>query len=589
MESKKNEQRVPSLDRDIPAADPAQVEEVKQILHLLSSTVSAAKLYPPEHQSVASFVSTLHGRLKNFLEARWKLELGIEEHAFTFAGQRVYSDPHPVKSLPFFFFKDGMQMLYFYRGLEEDDIKEFLTAIRLVSQQPPEEADIISALWEKDLANIRYLAPDDFLETKIGVGRTPLGIRVNPEELNRGRIDLTPEDLASIRDKLFAGRGEGETTSTADKGGAPDLSPLLAPSDEEEMREIESLLLSNRRLSPQEEYLNLIVEIIFHEDRPDQFPAIAEVLKQYQQDAVGKRDFGRAAQLLKALRDIEDIFGQLDKEKAALVGGLIQGLTQETALDNLQQCLDPGSVTDKGALLDYLKMVGPGAARILGDLFEHWQDTGSRWQILDILHQIGQNDSEALMQLAQEIRPELTKEVIALLAGTRAKRIVPFLGGFLNSRHVSVKLEAIRALGSSPDPAAERILFGFVSADDQEVRTAALRALKASPDTLVLDNVLRLVIEKSFLKKELEEIAAFFDFLARSNSDLALLFLRRMLLKPRLFWNPKQTGIRLYAASALAGMDLPGAKEALRAGAGKRNRKIREACLRALNSKGEKG
>ena len=589
MEPKKLDHRVPLSEKDIRPAEPAQVEEVKQILHLLFSAVSAAKLFPPEHQTVVSLVSTLHGQLKSFLEANWKLELGIEEHAFTFEGQRVYSDPHQVKSLPFFFFKDGMQMLYFYRGLEQEEVKEFLTTIRLVSLQPPEEADIISALWEKDLANIRYLAPDDFLETKIGVGRTPLGIQVNPEELHRGRIDLTPEDLASMRNKLFAERASGETTSGADEGGPPDISPLPAPSDEEEMREIESLLLSNRRLSQQEEYLNLIVEIIYHEDRPDQFPAIAEVFKQYYQDAVEKLDFGRAAQLLKALREIEDVFDKQDKNKAALVSGLIQGLTQETALAGLQQSLDPGSVKDKGALLNYLKMVGPGAARVLGDLFEQWRDPGSRRQVLDILHHIGQNDSEALMRLAQEIRPDLTKEIIALLGGTRDKRVVPFLAGFLNSRHASVKLEAIRALGNSQDPAADRVLFGFASADEQAVRAAAARALKASPDTLILDHVLRLVAEKSFLKKGLEEIAAFLDFLGRSNSAEALLFLRRTLLESRFFSSPKQTGIRLCAVSALARMELPEAKEALRAGAGRRNRKIREACRRALNPDGEKG
>jgi len=565
------------------------VEEVKQILQLLSSAVSAAKLFPPDHQTVAGLLSTLHGQLKSFLEANWKLELGVEEYAFTFEGQCVYSDPHPVRSLPFFFFKDGMQMLYFYRGVELEEIKEFLTTIRLVSLQPPEESDIVSALWERDLANVRYIAPDDFLESKIGVGRPPLGIQVNPEELHRGRIDLTPEDLASMRDRLFSGRASNEASPGADNGWMPDIGPLLAPSGEEEMKEIESLLLSNRRLSPPEEYLNLIIEILYHEDRPDQFPPIAEALKQDYQDALEKLDFTRAARLLKALREVEDVFHKQDKNKAEFLRGLIQGLTQETALAGLQHSLDPGSLEEKGPLLNYLKLAGSGAARILGDLFEHWPDPGLRRQVSDILHEIGQNESEALMRLAQETRPDLTKEIISLLGRTGSKRLVPFLAGFFNSRHASVKLEAIRALGASQDPAADRVLFGFVSADDQAVRAAALRALKASPDSLFLSPILRLASEKSFPKRGPEEIAAFLDFLGRSNSRDALSFLRRILLRPTLVSRPKQIEIRLCAVSALARMELPEAREVLRAGAGRRHKKIREACLRALHPKGKEG
>ena len=355
------------------------------------------------------------------------------------------------------------------------------------------------------------------------------------------------------------------------------------------MREIESLLLSNRRLSPQEEYLNLIIEIIYHEDRPDQFPAIAEVLKEYHQDALAKLDFRRAARLLKALREVEDVFDQQDKSRAGLLRGLIEELTEETTLAGLQRSLNADAVEEKGALLNYLKLAGPGAARILGDLFEQWRDAGLRRQILDILREIGQNDSEALMRLAQENRPDLTREIIALSSGTGNKRVVSFLAGFLNSRHASVKLEAIRALGSSRDPAADRVLFGFVSADDQAIRTAAIKALKASPDGFILGHIFKLVSEKSFLKRGPEEIAAFLDFLGRTNSPEALSFLRRILLKPRLVSSPKQTGIRLCAVSALARMELPEAREILRAGAGRRHRKIREACLRALRQEGEKG
>lgn len=134
MESKKIESLRISADKNFPAVDQAQVDKVKEILHCLVNAVSAAKIFPSDHQTVSNFLSDLHDRLKRFLDENWKLELGIEEHAFTFGEKKVYEDPHPVKSLPFFFFKDGMQMLYFYKGVEKEELKGFLETIKKVAQ-----------------------------------------------------------------------------------------------------------------------------------------------------------------------------------------------------------------------------------------------------------------------------------------------------------------------------------------------------------------------------------------------------------------------------------------------------------------------
>lgn len=56
-----------------------------------------------------------------------------------------------------------MKGLGFYRGLHKAELEGFLEAIRVVSLLPPEEGDIVNALWEKDFPNVRYHAPDYFL------------------------------------------------------------------------------------------------------------------------------------------------------------------------------------------------------------------------------------------------------------------------------------------------------------------------------------------------------------------------------------------------------------------------------------------
>ena len=149
------------------APDPRKLDRVREILQTLANAVSAMKIFPVEHATVRNFVEELSRKLKTFLSDNEKLEIGIEEHDFTYAGQRVFRDELNIKSLPFFFFKDGMQKLFFYDGLDRDEVADFLNLIKQESRKPPEDADIVNALWERDLANVQYYAPDDFLENRI--------------------------------------------------------------------------------------------------------------------------------------------------------------------------------------------------------------------------------------------------------------------------------------------------------------------------------------------------------------------------------------------------------------------------------------
>jgi len=561
--------------------DPAQLAKVKEILIVLANAVSAAKIFPSEHQTVVNFISDLEAKFKEYLDAYWKLELGIEERAFTFAGKKVYEDPHPVKSLPFFFFKDGMKTLYFYRGLEKEELVAFLETIKKVSQLPPEEGDIVNALWEKDLANIRYDAPDDFLETRIGVGKPPLELRVDREKLSSGRIDLAPEDLETTRSSTLAVEASVIKPAVESVGeGQEDIASEPVASDEKDMREIESLLLSNRRISPEEEYLNLIIEITYLEDRTEQFPAIADVLKQYHQEAVQKNDFKRAARLLLSLNEIGNASATKDEKKASFLEALITEISQGSLIAELPDSLDFNRVEDIDSLLAYLKLIGPRAARSVAAVFEHSGDERHRRAALNILEEIGRQDSGLVMSLAQESRPALTREIIGLFSRRRDKRIVSYLAGFLRYRNKVIKLEAVKALGEIDDETAGKILIGFLSDEDEEVRTSAARALKPVQKA-VLDHLLMLARHKSFKKKNRSEKGAILEAIARSSSDEACDLLRKT-LKTSLFSSREKTEMAIVAASVLGKMITPAAEEALKDGAKSRSRRVREACLRAL-------
>ncbi len=575
-------------EKKSPPVEKIPRDKVKEILLVLVHAVSAAKLFPCDHQMVVNFISDLFERLNKYLDAHWKLELGIGEYAFILEGEVIYEDIHPVRSLPFFFYKDGVQKLYFYKGLTREELGEFLETIRTVSHLPPEEGDIVNALWEKDFPNIRYLAPDDFLETRIGVGRPLLCPIVDRAGLSQGRVELAPEDLEEMRSKIASlKKGPGQEDKTT--GFSIPEYPLVqtATIEDGDLEAVETLLKSSRQASADDEYLNLLTELIYLEDRWEQFPVIAEVLERYHHDIMARKDFANAAALVRALSEVRNRFAKRDERKAELIGSIVSQISRMSVLSDLQTSLDLASVEDMDGLLSYLESFGPQAAGFIADIFEQIRHPVWREKALEMLTKIGQDDIQALGGLIQESRPALSQEIISLLKKSQDKRAVAQLAHVMRYKNPVVKQAAVRALGAIDEDAAGKILLGFLSDPDDEIRIAVLDNLKKSEDKQIIFHIIGLISERKFFKKVLREKQALFDFLGRSDSGEACAFLAEILRKVPFLPNPKHTELCLYAVSALTKMRNPKSLDVLKKGSKRRNWKIRSACLRALKIRSE--
>ena len=114
------------IDRDpMPATASAEDADLavrtgraKDILVTLANTVSAMKIFPAEHDTVRNFTASLEAKFEDFFEISPRFEVIVAEQSFLYEDRVVYTDETPSKSLPFFFFKDGTEALYFYRGLK---------------------------------------------------------------------------------------------------------------------------------------------------------------------------------------------------------------------------------------------------------------------------------------------------------------------------------------------------------------------------------------------------------------------------------------------------------------------------------------
>ncbi|MCJ7587194.1 MAG: HEAT repeat domain-containing protein [Candidatus Aminicenantes bacterium] len=607
MAAEETKNQIPSSLRE-QASDSAgrsTTGKIREILKLLSQAVSTIKIYPSIHSSLRTLIDELAGRFKSFLDEHGAIEIGIQERSFTYAGQPVFRDDHAVRSLPFFFFKDGMQILFFYPGLDRQEIVEFLEIIRRESFLPPDEADIVNALWEREFGNIQYFAPDDFLESRVlkerdewaqqmhvveseGIVLSEVEIKVDKDNFGRGRIELDAEDRVPAARSDSASTEirevESETDGQAgDQTGAE--SPLHKASlNEPEIERIEFMIRSNRELPPHQEYIDLLIEILFLEDSLPMFRSTTSVLEQHFMDMVQRGEYDQARLLVERARLLRAHFEQeKNTSKAARLDEFVKFARDEKILAVIKAQILSQDIASPEGLMDFLRTFGPSVLQVLAEVYERIENLDFRRLVLEYIRAMAREDFRTAINLANDHRPLLTREIIGLLFDLKNKKSIPFFANFLNYTTKDIKMEAIDALGAFEDETANKIILEFMKDPDPEIRTRAALRLRYLGDLGRLKQMILQAQSREFRKKSPIEQKAIFTYLGKSRTDEACRYLKSVLMTPSLL-SPKVTSLRLLAVDALELMSTDGARAALDRGSRLWNFKIRRACLQALEA-----
>ncbi len=532
-----------------------QGHEVGEILQLWNKTYGLTKIFSPDHENVRNFTSQLYARLKDFLREQSYLEIGIQEFSFTFAGKTVYFDDQ-AGSLPFFFFKDGMASLYFSHGLRKKEFNEFLDICKRESSLPPEESDIVSAFWERDFVNIRYFAPDEFLESQIGQDVESVEYVVDREDLYTGSIELDPEDQKA----LFAGipmsecigeiglGPQNETTPpTEAMEGSPEAAALLSLA---ENAQLEQMLMDNRKASPDQEIISLLLELLYLEDEPLRFERTLDVLLECHNQFITEGDFGRADDVLSSLDELKNSLHPDQSEKRALLDAFHNKLQIEVILSNIQAAYEQARVHNYESLFRYLKRIGPKALPLAGYLFSETKSPRYQEMARGILKNLGKDAPVQLLDLAQKNQPELTLEILEIAAERPDVRTLSRLAGFLSWPHPEIRKSAIRALGKLQGARSAKLLLAYLQDTDADIRTLAIRNLAATKDEAALSRILETTQEKLFHQLNQKEKLAYIEALAASGSPAAFAVLSSLIRDVRRFARGRivETGDLVIAA-----------------------------------------
>lgn len=564
-----------------------ETKKTKEVLSLFSKALSSMKIYPSENPSVKSFFESFHEKMEAFLYEYEELKLTVEEFSFSFNGEKVFQEENKKTSLPFLFFKDGMRKLSFYKGLEKKELQDFLEIVKEDSDLPQEESDIVNSIWTKDFAFIRYFAHDEFLESNIGGEVKEIDYNINNEEFSKGKIELTEEDKEDIQERNAALGFQANASKEENKGKDINLEDVnlpfqLSTKRKDEDPELESLLEESRSTPPLTEMINLLFEILYLEERIDQFSATLNVLNQFYKEIIYNSNFTLASLILNRLQELKELFTGQSEEKMELLEKTIQNVRGESSIVYLKKLFLNNQIIDFDSFFQYLRLLGPNAIPLVGDIWEEAKEPIIRLKASNFLYKIGKKDISLLINIAKEHRVSLSKEVIVLLGRIGDKKAVSYLNEFICHKNKEIRLAVIYTLAKIGNGNNNRILIESLSDEDEEVRTRAAIALKYRGDETTFNLVLDLAKKKEFKEKSRLEKKVLLEFLATTKPEEAIALLESILKKKSFFSRSKQNETRLCTIPVLEAIASPEAQKTLEKGAQIRNKTISHASKFAL-------
>ena len=282
------------------------LEELSQILDLMSRAVRTCQVYPPGHELRQTFLVQLYERLCSCLEGAGKLECRIEGlSVYDVSAQKVF-EGRREDLFPWALYRSGIRGLAFFLGLSFDELKNFVTL--MVNRSD----DLLYYLLEADMPHVTFDVAEyvvlDGEEVEVPEGHwgpSEKSLKFEREaspafpELPED-VALSEEDIAYLREELKAEEGRDYLSS----------------------------------------YLDVILQVFPMEGYADVAQDFVKSVGLFALESLGWSDIYLCLNLAKRLKELLER-GDLDSERASQVEEVLEMLRSPRTLELLRKNYSP--------------------------------------------------------------------------------------------------------------------------------------------------------------------------------------------------------------------------------------------------------
>jgi HEAT repeat protein len=572
------------LEEPFSPVEPETDEELASALELMRSllkAIKAFKLYESNNPMLAKQLEELTTKFMGHLDRYQALNLQVGEYKLLFERKPIYENTDMKESLAFLLYKDGVREIRFLKGLEDQEISDFLDILGKNEQISRLEDDIVTLLWQKDFAHITYFATDEFMEANAA------HVPATYDEIEAG-LEFSPEE----GDAGAAAEQEAEETEALLVPGGT-LPELVEDQKETFARQFQltadEVDLINRQISQGTDIhfvstlVNNLVEILFHlgEDL-EPYENMVTFFDRAFEFLVLKGEFKTAGQILKNLREILDSMALKDNQIYA-INRIFECVGAPRIIELAAQTLKHEGFFDPNAGREFFDLLPKSAIEPLCNMLGQLESPKARNFIAEIIGRKAKGNLEILVPYLSDKRWMVVCYVLTIIGNSGDRGSVKYLSQAVSHPDERVRRTLLKALSRHGGKETKAPLIKMLNDESPYIRSQAAIHLAKSFKNDALRPILSVIQSESFMDRDFSEKASFFRAIGGIRSPESLPVLRKILEKRSWFQRPKWDELQICAIGALRMIGTEKSREILEMGKRSKNRAVRRACLQALN------
>ncbi len=524
-----------------------EVKSTKALIQTFLQTLKAYRLYESNHPILSKFLERLKRDFENYFEEFDSFSLQVGEYNLYFKGKVVYESDDIKESLAFHFFKDGIREIRFLKGLEFEEIVDFLNIVRKSDFINRLEDDLVTLLWERDFSHIIFTTVDEFLDGKDG------SVPATIEDLNtklefKISLETEHEDGGT---KLKDDESDSLAIDTLNQSLNLSVGSPLIQVCQLSTEEMEAIYEEVRR-EEQPEFLHLIenlIEILLHlgED-VDAYENMISYFDRLIESLLQQKRLDIALEVLKTLSNTMESIVLRDKQIFA-IKRILDNPSKPHLIELLAKLLNENGINAE-TVIQYFGFVTQKATETLCLILKEIKSGKWRKFICDKIALLCKDDITPITKFLSDSDPLFVCHIIYIIGKIGNPISLKYLASLTNHIDRKVREEVLYVINRFGEKGSE-LIKRFLNDSDKDIRMKASILFARLAKEKAFEPLKEIILSKDFYKADYQEKSTFFKALAETGSKEASPFLRKIANKRRIFQRAKWKEMRICARNTL--------------------------------------
>ena len=555
-----------------------ELKLARAVIQSFFQSLKAFQLYEDDHPILHKFLDRLKQDFDGYFEKRDSFIIQVDELQFSFQGKALHEGQALRESLAFMFFKDGIREIRFFRGLELNEMVDFLNIVRKSSVVSRMEDDLVTLLWGKDFLHIDFSIVEEFFEGEgiliplteedllKGLEYRGFGEGGGDQEDKKATSELGAGAGSGVGQGIGTGFGSGLGSGTAIGGPrsliVEGLSQVPNLSTDQSLAQVCALTPDEieeiyRRAQKEEQLENVYVlinnftEILLHlgEDT-EAYENIVSYFDRIIKSVLEKGEIIRAVTIFKNLHDIV-IRMPLREKQTDTIHRILQVASDPRSIELLGKVMEWDREVDRESITQYLQFVGQNAIDPLCLLLGVLEADRWRKAVRELLVDLCKEGVDPLLKFLSASKASFVSDLLHIIGKVKDPSTLKYLTNLVDHEDVKVR-EGVLRLAAAFE--GKDLVRKFLMDPTPEIRGKAALTFSKIGKSQSFRVLAKIILSEDFYTRSYGEKTSFFKALGETGSEEAIPFLEEIVNKRRWLKKAQWEEMRLCAANTLKRM-----------------------------------